>query len=38
MNVQDESMVAVVAGLLFLLWIGLAIAVWRTVSLALVAG
>lgn len=31
-------MVAVVAGLLFLLWVGLVIALWRTVSLALMAG
>ena len=38
MNIHNEPMVAVMIGLLFLLWIVLAIALWRTVSLALVAG
>lgn len=38
MNVHDEPMVAVMIGLLVLLWIALTIAFWRTVSLALVAG
>jgi|CXWL01.1.fsa_nt_gi hypothetical protein len=38
MNVHDEPMVVVMIGFLFLLWIALAIALWRTVSLALVAG
>ncbi len=38
MNVQDEPVVAVMIGLLFLLWIALAIALWRAVSVALVAG
>lgn len=39
MDAQDESTLALIlAGLLFLLWIALTIALWRTVSLALVAG
>ncbi|MEK7764519.1 MAG: hypothetical protein AAB433_23350 [Nitrospirota bacterium] len=37
MNVHNEPMLTVMIGLLILLWIALAIAVWRTASLVLVA-